>query len=57
MAKLIQWHTKGFAPQISDIPSLSLQHTQWPKINRINCYEILFKKTDYRWHGNDKACI
>ena len=35
---------KNFAPQISNIPVLSLQHTQRPKNNLIDCYEILVKK-------------
>ena len=41
---------------MSKLQALRLQHTQWPKNNIIDCYEILVQKTDYRWHGSDKAC-
>ena len=48
--ELFNGPSKGFAPQISKIPALSLQHTQWPKI----IYLIAMKY--YWWHGSDKAC-
>ena len=54
--RALKWPAKGFAPQVSNILALSLQHAKWPKNNIIICYEILVLKTDYRWHGSDKAC-
>ena len=50
--RLQQWPANGFEPQISNLQALSVQHTQWPKNNIFNCYEILVQKADYRWQGS-----
>ena len=43
---------KGYEPLISNLQTLSLQHTQWPKNNFIDWCEILVQKAYYTWHAH-----